>query len=274
MIRRKEVIGDATLFLGDAYEIAPTLGAFDILFSDPQYEFDTSGGGKFRKDRAYLDDIQEQGLNKGFDHAIINTLLYRSVVLFCHNEQLPELSLYLKGSFHRFCVMAWHKRNPMPVANKHYVPDTEFFIHAWNKGGHPEGDLAALSRYVLTNNGKSPLPHPSVKPISVMDKVMRVLRGHTVLDPFMGTGSTGVSAVAFGKSFTGIEINEKHFDLACRRIENAYRDPVRRLSDAELAVVGSRKFHELSPAEQEAFNAAMTAAKNVPDVWTEQAGGA
>jgi site-specific DNA-methyltransferase (adenine-specific) len=64
--------------------------------------------------------------------------------------------------------------------------------------------------------------HPTVKPLDVMDKIMRNLSGRTIIDPFMGTGSTGVAALRRGKVFTGIEKNPKHFATAVERITAAW----------------------------------------------------
>lgn len=218
--QRKVTIGNATLYLGDGYEIAPQLSEECDVVTDPQYKFNTSGGGHMRKARKCLEDIRDAGLDKGFDHRVLNPLLYKSVVVFCHNDQVPELSTYLKGSFEQFCIMDWKKNNPPPFANKHYQPDKEFFIHAWNRGGHPVGSIknGDLKRSVTTNNGKSKYYHPTVKPLEVMLKIVRNMGGNTILDMFMGTGTTGVAALQLGKSFIGIEHNEKYFDIACERI--------------------------------------------------------
>lgn len=221
---RVETLGSATLYLGDAYEIRPTLGWFDADVMDPPYLIATSGGGKFRADRPYLDQIAEQGMDADFDHTVINPLLCGSVVTFCSNDQLPRLSTYLNGSFHRFALCAWRKLTPMPVANKHYVPEIEIYLHAWNRGHHPAGDLVDLKRIVDCRSRQSKeWDHPTVKPDDVMNKIMRNVAGQTVCDPFMGTGSTGVAALRAGKRFTGIEKNPAHFDTACRRIEAEMR---------------------------------------------------
>lgn len=219
---RVEQIGDATLYLGNAYEIRPTLGWFDSDVMDPPYLIQTSGGGKFRADRPYLDQIAEEGLNRDFDHTIINPLLCGSVVTFCSNDQIPKLTAHLDGLFHRFALCAWRKLTPMPVANKHYVPEIEIYLHAWNRGHHPAGELADLKRIVDARSRQSKdFNHPTVKPDPVMDKIIRNVAGVSVCDPFMGTGSTGVAAIRAGKSFVGIEHNPAHFDTACRRIEEA-----------------------------------------------------
>lgn len=217
------IIGPATLYLGDAYQIRPTLGFMDADVMDPPYVIKASGGGQFRKTRAYLDQIVELNLDKGFDHTIINPLLAGAVVVFCHNDQVPGLSAYLDGLFHRFALCLWQKTNPMPVANKHYMPEIEIYFHAWSRGFHPQGDLAALRRVISCGSrALKNLGHPTVKPDNVMNKILRNVAGETVCDPFMGTGSTGVAALRAGKRFWGIEHNPGHFETACRRLRDEW----------------------------------------------------
>lgn len=212
------------LYFGECEDFITEIGCVDTMVIDPHYDFNTSGGGSFRKSRPYLQEIETNGLASGFDLNVINPLLYRSVVVFCHNDQLHELLPHMAGSFNRHVVCAWHKKNPVPVHNKHYLPDTEFFIHAWNEGGYPLGKYSDKSRYIISNNGKSEYKHPAVKPQDVMDKIIVNVNGETVLDLYMGTGSTGVSAIKHGKKFIGIEYNRKYFDIACERIERAVND--------------------------------------------------
>jgi DNA methylase len=218
-------IGPHRLYLGDAYDIRPTLGWHDADVLDPQYRFDNSGGGAFRKSRVGANMIVDQGLDQGFDKTIINPLLCGAAVVFCHNDQLPELLPYLDGSFHRFCVLFWRKPNPSPMANKHYLADTEPFIHAWQRGFAPIGAHHDKHRFVESASQPSRIyDHPTVKPAKVMNKIMANVAGNTVCDPFMGTGSTGVAAIRAGKIFTGIEMNEKHFATAIDRITAAYEE--------------------------------------------------
>lgn len=216
-------IGPHRLILGDAYAIRPTLGWMDADIMDPPYVIQASGGGSFRRHRPYLDQIMEEGLDQGFDHRIINPLLCGSTVVFCHNDQVPGVSAYLDGLFHRFALCVWQKTTPMPVANKHYVPEIEIYFHAWNRGYHPEGELADLRRvFACRSRALKDFGHPTVKPDALMDKILRNVAGATVCDPFMGTGSTGVAAIKAGKVFIGIEHNPKHFETARCRIEAAW----------------------------------------------------
>jgi site-specific DNA-methyltransferase (adenine-specific) len=216
--QRKEIIGGATLYLGDGYQILPTLGRVSLV-TDPQYRFDNSGGGEFRKARGASDQIVAEGLDQGFDQTVINPLLHPSVVVFCHNDQLPDLLPYLAGNYHRVCVNVWTKPNPSPHRNKHYLADTEFFIHAWNEGYHPVGRHHDMHRHISAQSYPSRLyGHPTVKPDAVMDKIITNVGGVTICDPFMGTGSTGVAAIKAGRQFVGIEKNPVHFETACKRI--------------------------------------------------------
>lgn len=219
------MIGPHRLWLGDAYKLRPLLGWFDADVLDPPYVFRASGGGLYRKSRACMDQIIDQQLDRGFDHIVINPLMCGAAIVFCHNDQLPKLLPYLDGSFKRQAVCIWRKKNPQPVANKHYQPVMEFYVHAWNDGFHPRGALSDLDRQVIAYapRGKDKHGHPTVKPDAVMDKIMRNVAGASVCDPFMGTGSTGVAAIRAGKRFEGIEHNPAHFATAVQRITEAYQ---------------------------------------------------
>lgn len=219
-------IGPHRLYLGDAYAIRPGLGWMDADVMDPPYAFRAEGGGHYRSSRKGMDDIIEQKLDQGFEHAIINPLLCGSLVVFCHNDQLANLLPYIDGNFARLVVCMWQKINPQPVANKHYRPDTEPYIHAWSRGHHPVGAMNDLFRIVtaLSARGEAKYGHPTVKPDAVMDKIMGNVRGKTICDPFMGTGSTGVAAIRAGRTFTGIEHNPKHFATAVARCTAAWEE--------------------------------------------------
>lgn len=214
----------ATLYLGDSYAIRPTLGWMDADVMDPPYLIATSGGGMFRRNRHTMDEIAEMGIDKGFYLSMIDSLLAGAVVCFCHNDQLPGLLRYVDGQFARFALCDWYKPNPMPVANKHYMPDREFYIHAWNKGHHPAGELADKRRSIVApadQQLRKRFKHPTIKPAAVMDKIMRNVAGDRICDPFMGTGSTGVAAVQAGKRFYGIERDPRWFEAAVERISEA-----------------------------------------------------
>lgn len=221
---RVETIGRATMYLGDCRDILPTLGNVDAVVTDPPYEFETSGGGIFRRGRENMDQIAAAGLDKGFDYSLLSAEQFGCAVVFAHNDQWAGLLPHLAAEFPRYAICQWHKTNPMPVANKHYQPDTEIYVHAWKPGHHPAGELPQKQRFILAPNGQDgDIDHPTVKPLKVMLKIIGNVTGASICDPFMGSGTTGVAAVQMGRQFIGIERDPKYFDIACRRIEDAQR---------------------------------------------------
>jgi DNA modification methylase len=128
----------------------------------------------------------------------------------------------------------WHKRNPMPRnMNLHFVNSTEawvYFIHQ-GKTGTFNNKGKVLHDYVETSvinvgekkNGK----HPTQKPLSLMEHFTNILtnEGDLILDPFMGSGSTGVAAIRNNRQFYGIELDKSYFDLSRRRILELIKTP-------------------------------------------------
>jgi site-specific DNA-methyltransferase (adenine-specific) len=216
-------IGDrATLYLGDAYAIRPGLGFVDADIWDPPYLIRATGAGQYRKRRPNMDRLIANDLHRGFDMDIINPARCGSAIIFAHNDQLAELLARVQG-FHRHALCVWQKTNPQPIANKHYRPDIEFYVHAWNRGYHPAGeakDKLRVSR-ITSPRGAARFDHPTTKPDDLMAKIMRNVAGDTVCDAFMGTGSTGVAAIRAGKRFYGIEHTPQHFATAVARITAA-----------------------------------------------------
>lgn len=220
--KRKEVIGKATLYLGDSMDIMPTLDKVDAVVTDPPYIVDTQGGGSLGK-RKYKEKIRKAGINKGFNESIFNLVEHESCVCFCQDKQLNILIPFFHNKFEKQTLCYWQKSNPMPVASHNYQPEIEIYIHSWNKGYHPQGTLPQMKRVFVHPVGKSDFDHPTVKPLPLMNKIITNVQGNVILDPFMGSGSTGVAAVQMGREFIGIELDEEYFNIACKRIKDAQR---------------------------------------------------
>lgn len=146
--------------------------------------------------------------------------------VFCSKAQLAELIDKAEENELSWALVTWNKPNPTPLTNSNYLPDTEYVIHAFDSGG-VYGGYRDKSRFFVYPAQQSEYDHPTVKPLPVMQKVLATASdvGQTVFDPFMGTGSTGVACAAMGRKFIGIEISPRYFDIACRRIEQAYAQP-------------------------------------------------
>ncbi len=210
---KKETIGDCELYLGDCREVLPTLGKVDAVVTDPPYGIDYKssllnlGAKEFEKihgDDGTLDLLP-----------ILNFAEY--VIVFganCFPNILP----------HRGRWLCWDKRTIDGAADKMLGSPFEL---AWaNKTSGYDKIVRVLHGGVVNADGGK-REHPTQKPISVMKQAIEWCcpSAQTILDPFMGSGTTGVACVKLGRKFIGIELEEKYFDIACRRVEQAYKQP-------------------------------------------------
>ena len=214
--KRKEIIGDCTLYLGDCLEVMPTLGKVDAVVTDPPYGIGLAGGfsgaGGFSKPierRQYDGNWDDFAPDERYFNLIIS--LSNSILIWGGNyftDKLPQGSFWL----------VWDKENTMPTFS-----DCEL---AWTNL-----DKKSVKRIVYRQNGcmskEKERFHPTQKPVGVMKWCIEHLpkETQTILDPFMGSGTTGVACVKLGRKFIGIELDEKYFDIACKRIEEAYAQP-------------------------------------------------
>ena len=238
--QRKEVIGNATLYLGDCLHILPTLAPVDHVISDPPYEDELHAAvGKFatlRNDgKSYasnrLTSFGFEGVNA--DRSAIAAECVRLsqgwVILFTLAEGVRAWrdDLQAVGATYDTCL-AWVKPDSTPRMNgQGAARGFECAVTAWCAPGHRSWN-AGGKRGVYThlvNNPERTGQHPTEKPRRLMAELVADFTkpAQVVCDPFMGSGTTGVAAVQAGRGFIGIERDHAHFNLACRRIEDAQR---------------------------------------------------
>jgi len=208
---REEIIGKARLILGDCRDVLPTLERFDLVCTDPPYGIDY---------QSTLGNLGAQEFSKiaNDDGSLDLTDVFtagEAVLVFganCFPSQLP----------HRGRWLCWDKRTIDGAADNMLGSPFEL---AWaNKTSGYDKIVRVLHGGVVNADGGRRF-HPTQKPVEVMKACIKwaAKDAQTVLDPFCGSGSTGIAAVQMGKSFTGIECNEDYFEIACRRIEQAQR---------------------------------------------------
>lgn len=137
------------------------------------------------------------------------------------------IELAQEHGFYYKTVGIWHKKNPMPRnMNLHFINSTESWLYFINEGttgtfnnaGKPIHDFVETATISVSERklGK----HPTQKPVSLMSHFISLLSnpGDTILDPFMGSGSTGVAAVGASRKFIGVELSSEYFNLSFRRL--------------------------------------------------------
>ena len=216
MSYEKVIIGNATLYRGDCIEVLPLIGKVDAVITDPPYGIDFAHGGndnsgigkgKYKTEFAGQKII---GDDKPFDPATLLQLGLPSIMWGGNHfaNRLPDSSAWLiwdkraaSGHTNDFadCEIAW--TNLGTVAR--------VFRHHW------DGMMKASER------GEKRF-HPTQKPIALMAWcIQKIADAEVILDPFMGSGTTGVAAIQLGRKFIGIERDERYFEIACKRIEQA-----------------------------------------------------
>lgn len=204
---RVEQIGDCTLYLGDNRDVIPTLGLIAACVTDPPYGIGKDGqkrshgkhGG--RKEYEFL----------GWDGVRPGRELFDAIRDVTHEQIIwggNYFADYLPAT-QRWLV--WDKQQRI------YQSDAEL---AWTSQ-HGALRVFDANRCILAKDGAE---HPTQKPVELMKWCIEFFPdAHTILDPFMGSGTTGVACVKLGRKFIGIEIEEKYFDIACKRIDAATR---------------------------------------------------
>lgn len=236
---------EVILINDDCIEGIKTLedNSIDLLLTDPPYNL-----GLFMKDRdtnlkrmrdnyfgaAGWDDLSSEewadSMDAFFAQAARVLRKGGSMVVFMAVIKVETLiSLAEKHGFYYKTTGTWHKKNPMPRnMNLHFINSTEVWIYftigtrtgTFNNNGEVVHDFIETS--VTPKNERLYGKHPTQKPQKLMEHFVRLLtsEGDTILDPFMGSGSTGVAAVNSGRNFIGIELDTDYFDIAEKRIEN------------------------------------------------------
>jgi site-specific DNA-methyltransferase (adenine-specific) len=222
---RVEKIGDATLYCGDCLEILPTLGKVDAVVTDPPYNFSTtSSGTKF--------DFISDAINAAYWFAAVlraERALFDPrggmIWQFLNWKTLTTVQKAAADAGLKIdSLLVWDKCWIGPGGNVGLRPSYELVaLMAVGEGKLPNRGLPDIWRHPVSS--QKPTGHPAEKPISLLREIVKETPGQIFLDPFLGSGTTGVAVAEAGKQFVGIELDERWFDIACSRIETAYFQP-------------------------------------------------
>lgn len=212
--RTEHLAEGVTVYCGDCREIAGDLTGVQAVVSDPPYGMRwnteirrfSGGNNKAVRARGRNDGRQVHGDDESFDPA--PWLDFPDVILWGANHYAERLPV---GS-----TLVWIKK--LDGAFGSFLSDAEL---AWQKGGHG----VYCRRDTSINAEASRRQHPTQKPVGLMEWCLSRVADGLVLDPYMGSGTTGIAAIRLSRPFIGIEIDTGHFDTACRRIADELRQP-------------------------------------------------
>lgn len=209
----KVEIGNATLYLGDCLEVLPLIDKVDAVITDPPYGMNFQSNFRNEKHLKIANDDSAEVAIQVINWCLQNT--NHSIYAFGRWDNLYD---YPKPK----SLITWVKNNwSMGDLHHEHARQTEVaFFYAMKDHFFPKQRPTDVIEYPRTNNEF----HPTEKPIGLMCKFVELTSG-TILDPFMGSGTTGVAAIQMGRKFIGIEREQKYFDIACKRIEQAISQP-------------------------------------------------
>lgn len=220
------------LFNGDyrvAFDSIPD-SSIDLCITDPPYKFENAGGGFYAKNnsthRTYLDSLRQAGCCAFEPTEFLDILKPKMKkfygYFFCNKTLLVPYITWAQKNKYNYDVLVMAKSNPIPAYNNHHLSDLEYIVLIREKGTYwsKEKDLDRYRKFYMTSCKKT--PHPAEKPIELLERFVKVStkQGMTVLDPFAGSGSTGVACKRNNRNFIGIEINLHYYEMMERRINN------------------------------------------------------
>jgi len=215
---REERIGNQRLILGDCLEVMPTLGRVDAVVTDPPYgigvdrSMAANSGTQYGKAAAAKGHYKAQGWDDrpiGEEHVNAITGAANHQIIFGGNYfALPPAR----------CWLVWDKEN-----GSNEFADCEL---AWTNLDKPVRLLRWMWNGMLRKGQEARHGHPTQKPVALMEWCLGFLPdAKTILDPFMGSGTTLVACQKLGRHGIGIEIDPDYFEIACKRVEEASRQP-------------------------------------------------
>lgn len=216
MIKKEVIIGDCRLLLGDCMDILPTLGKVDACVTDPPYGIGAGNnprwgvGAAITESKTYKTTFDDSNPCSDALIDLIRSISEHQIIWGGNYFTLPKTS----------CWFVWDK-----VTGDNLYADFEM---AWTNLPRACRKIIWQWKGMLQQDmkNKEERVHPTQKPIEVMRWCLSFLpNAETILDPFMGSGTTLVACAKMGRKGIGIELDEDYFEIACRRVEQAYAQP-------------------------------------------------
>jgi site-specific DNA-methyltransferase (adenine-specific)/modification methylase len=231
------IVDTYKIILGDSKEHIKQIpdASIDLILIDPPYNLSpySTGNIKLRWRKEINNDLAEwdrQTFNPAdwIDEFIRILKPTGNIFAFTSYNLMGNWHSTFDHKFDTFQFMVWHKTNPVPKIYKAgFLNSCELIVCIWNKG-HTWNFISQkeMHNFIETpicmgrERLKEPV-HPTQKPVRVLKHIIKIASnpGDLVLDPFMGVGSTGIAALEMDRRFLGIEIDEKYFNAAEKRLK-------------------------------------------------------
>jgi site-specific DNA-methyltransferase (adenine-specific) len=208
------------IYCADCRDVLPLLEKADLCLTDPPYNIKHVDGGGFASATSFYRDGALSGLTD-FNLSIYSSVFSNcanQIVAFHSRDQIEDYARFLRESFGTYDLHFWHKVNAIPFTHNVWKSDIEYIALGWRSKNHAPVEQHIKSKMYSSGLEVGKL-HPTQKPIALMKKYLRVLNPKSVIDPFMGSGTTLRACKDLGLACTGIELEEKYCEIAARRLQ-------------------------------------------------------
>lgn len=229
---RVETIGDATLYLGDALDLIDCVGSVDACITSPPYNLGRFHEGSNRaEDKIWnydgfndaLPELVYQNNQRDFLNLVpAQWLFYNHKDRIVDGVVISPMRWIQHLDWHHLQTVIVDGRSTPNVDKRRFFPVHEYvYVLARERGAKLSNDACSTSVWTFPQVSRKEFDHPATFHVDLPGRCIDACPAESILDPYMGTGTTGVAAALRGKRFIGIEQSEKYFDIACRRIEQA-----------------------------------------------------
>ena len=207
------------LYHGDCLEIMPQLEPVDLVLTDPPYNASETPSVCFDEKKYHA---VNEDWDIGFRVDMLTDIPCKDLLVFCSFHLLVDYLSFAKPRQ----ILHWHKVNPFPALNKFYNFSVEYILWYASDNFVFNKKIAGKDMIQTTIcSGKERTKHPTQKPLSLIHHLIRVhsMIWYTILDPFIGSGTTAVACERLNRRWIGIEISEEYCEIAAKRIEQETR---------------------------------------------------
>lgn len=231
----KLLLGDSNLLIKNIPD-----NSIDLIIIDPPYLLNMDGGkkGKSRLAKTLLSleqELRADDLIDNYDLSILEEFIRIqdkiNIYIWCNLAQIKQYLDFFIGKYNcSYDILIWNKTNAMPLFNNKYLSDKEYCLYFRKRGycNPPTYKLGKTVFYLPTTQKEKRLyGHPTIKPLSIIETfvINSSRENETILDCFMGSGTTGEAVVNVGgnRKFIGIEKSKQHFSTSQKRIDEAIK---------------------------------------------------
>lgn len=227
------------VILGDCLEVLKEFPdkSFDLLVTDPPYEFISSekeliGGGVMKQRYEDFSDCPLTKINNNFGikynpteflNLIKTKLKLFNIYIFTNKTLISTYLNFAEQNNYSYDILLWLKKNPLPLNNAHYLIDKEYIIYMRENGATFNSNLGFNNyfTYSFAPITQKESQHPTVKPLSIIEKLVKVSSNEkdTIIDPYSGSATTYIASIRNNRKCIAIEKNEDFYKQSLKRIE-------------------------------------------------------